>query len=276
MHSNSSDAKRVSDDTSDYLIDRLVEEMTDAVSPDDGRDARPDLTTLEDRLTQLRESPEDAVAPLGPFVPPMPVVAPEIAPHPPAPQHVAPAGLGGKQRPAGGGDRGAAGVDAVILEAAASSGIEPIYLDDKASPGRQPRTRHRKRRGSLSFYLMVLLLLGFSYALFVLYKPTLEKLIVLPVDHSASAAAIVPCDIGASSQGRSDATTDVGLCTSATTASVQPRTDPPVVIAQNITPPDAQNIAPPELPAIYRNERLVKTYRVGADGKIAFVPDTVK
>jgi len=265
MSTNSSHAKRVSDDTSDYLIERLVEEITDAVNPD-GRDESPELTTLEDRLTQLRESPEDAVTPPDPSTPTGPVETP-AAPHLPAPQHVAPVDRGKRRAPSRG-ERGGAGADAVILEAIASTGADPIYLNDGGGVGRQQRARRHKRRGSLSFYLMALLLLGFSYVLFVLYKPTLEKLVVPLPDHPASAAAIMPCAVGVSPQGRSDLTNIAGLCAAATAAPVLAKADSPLVTAQNI--------AAPELPAIYRNERLVKTYRVGADGKIAFVPDAEK
>lgn len=253
----------------------LFEQMLEAEIMGSGTyGADPDLDLIEERLSQLRQGPataeqelpievapalalspfdggalEDTAAALPPLDPqrPMRPVAPEVIVADPRPSPAA---------------RRTTSADAVVLEAARAAGVAPAYRQPVARPQRQEATpgKRRKRRASLpSFYLMVLALLLLSFALFTVWRPTPDEVIELPGELAGNVAVVVPAIPSLPSVD----------------AEATPPLDPQITASVSKMPASASAaLAATSSREGHATRRIVKLYRVDAEGNIIGLPPT--
>ncbi len=232
--------------TTDEFIEQLVGGISGTAGAA-GYDDDPRLAQVEERLTQLRDLPEDEAeagdAEVADDAPP--VAVPPVQPPQPAAARRAAA-----KRPT---------ADEIVIAAAHAAGTEPVYAARRPPAAR--RGRKRRRGSPLPFYLAVLLLL-LAGALFVLWKPAATKVAALSsalqAIEVASASACEPASLQ-----DDDPIETLTADRQPVPAPVRPAPlMPPLAVAQDMS------ASPPAI--LYLNQRLVKTYQVGADGRIVF------
>jgi hypothetical protein len=259
-------------------------------------DADPDLELIEQRLVQLRQGSEPVPEPIEPIEaiePPSPVWTPDEAqpaapspiqpppgaaqpatlappsPVPPAPATPRPSAppvvvADGRYGPPA---KAARSSDAVVLEAARAAGVAPAYRQAAASPKRQaapaPRRQQRQRSSLPSFYLVAVALVAVSFALFIVWRPVLDEVIVLsdevtPSNEVASdSAEVVPAIPSLPAiAGEREATLDPQV-----TASIE-------LPSNAMTAAESPELVTAATPAGYAARRMVKLYRVDARGNI--------
>ena len=257
----------------------LFEQMLEAEIMGSGSyGADPDLDLIEARLSQLRQGPETPVAAVGPVleVEPASEMEPDleveqipeierqqIATPPPAPapspatvRLTAPPVVVGDNRPASLPKR-ATSADAVVIEAARAAGVAPSYRQPGASRKSQaapaPRKRRKRHSGLPSFYFAVLGLLLVSFALFVVWRPAPEQVIALPDELAGNIVEVVPAiPTLPAIAAQADAALDPQI-----TASVS-----------ELPTAESAGFAAAASPAGYAARRIVKLYRVDAQGNI--------
>jgi hypothetical protein len=271
----------------------LFEQMLEAEIMGNGSyDADPDLELIEQRLVQLRQGsepmpepieapspvgaqdeaqpaapspiqpPPDAAQPVAPALPP-PVPPAPATPRPSAPPVVVADGRYGT--PA----KPARSSDAVVLEAARAAGMAPAYRPAAAGQKRQatpapaPRPQQRQRRGLPSFYLAVVTLLVVSFALFLVWRPGIDDVIILsdevaPRDEPPSTSAPVMSAIPT-----------LPPIAAAPRATLDPQVTASVELPSNaMTATESPEFVTAATPSGYAARRMVKLYRVDARGNI--------
>lgn len=273
----------------------LFEQMLEAEIMGNGSyDADPDLELIEQRLVQLRQGPEPVPEPIEAIEPspvraqeealpaaPVPIQPPAVPAQPaamatPAPLPPSPATSRPSAPPVvvadgryGAPAKVARSSDAVVLEAARAAGVAPAYRPAAAGQKRQtvpaptPRRQQRQRRGRPAFYLAVVALLVVSFALFMVWRPVLDEVIILsdevvPGDEPPSTSApVVP------------AIPILPPMAAGPKATLDPQVTASVELPSNaMTATESPEFVTAATPAGYAARRMVKLYRVDARGNI--------